>query len=394
MIEWLALLLPVAAASGWWIARRQQGGQVDSRPSTNPTFFKGLNYLLDEQPDKAIDVFLTLAEVDGETVETHLSLGILFRRRGEVERAIRVHQNLVARVNLSDEQRSFALFELAQDYMRAGLFDRAEGLFRELLELGLQRRRALHGLIEIYQQEKDWQRCLDAAEQLREMGEVSMATELAQYHCELAEDLLRAGDAVEAESHLRCAQDADPGCVRATMLQAWIEEERGDLLAAATLYGKVVEQGPQTVPEVLPNLLNVWRRLGRKDLLPALERLYERHPSPPLMLMLADITRDEQGNEGALRLLTDYLTRNADLAGLEGLLELQRSHLSGEALHRQDVALGVVRYLRSKQAAYQCDRCGFQARHLHWQCPSCKQWGSIKPVSSDRLDAAPYTARG
>ncbi len=386
MIEWLALLLPVAAASGWWVARRQQITRVESRSSTTPAFFKGLNYLLDEQPDKAIDVFLELAEVDGETVDTHLSLGILFRRRGEVERAIRIHQNLVARTNLSNEQRSFALFELAQDYMRAGLFDRAEGLFRELLTLGLQRRRALKGLIEIYQQEKDWQRCLGAAEQLRDIGGMSMATELSQFHCELAEDALGAGDADSAEIHLRRAQDADPGCVRATMLQARMEVERGDLEAAAALYGKVVEQGAETVPEVFPNLLAVWRHLGRKDLLLTLQRLYGRYPSPALMLMLADLTHDELGADGALHLLTEYLAGNADLAALERLLELQRERLSGEALYRQDVVLEVVRHLHGKQSAYQCERCGFPARLPHWQCPSCKHWDSIKPVAADRLD--------
>jgi lipopolysaccharide biosynthesis regulator YciM len=382
VIEWLFLLLPVAAASGWWLARRGNSPRGGGLSAPDPAFFRGLNYLLDEQPDKAIDVFLKLAEMDRETVETHLALGSLFRRRGEVDRAIRIHQGLVARTDLGRSQRADALYELGQDYLRAGLFDRAESLFGELVERKLHRRRALEALRDIYQQEKDWVRCLEVAQKLASLTGVPMATEIAQYHCELAEEALKADQTDRAERHLRDAQAADPRCVRATMLQARMETGRGDYAAAVALYERVAGQGPRFLPEILPELIEAWRRGGRTRLAEPLGRLYAAHPSPALALALADAVRDEQGDEAAVVLLTRHLGEHADLAGLERLLELAARRAPAEPLGRsaQEAVLGVARHLRARQADYQCDHCGFEARRLHWQCPSCKHWGSIKPV--------------
>jgi lipopolysaccharide biosynthesis regulator YciM len=163
--ELLLLLLPVAAASGWIAARRSQRQERGKCVNdTSPVYFRGLNHLLNEEPDKAIDAFVEMLEVDSDTVETHLALGNLFRRRGEVERAIRIHQNLIARPALTREQRAQALLELGQDYMRAGLLDRAENLFRELKDTRLHVRQALKNLLVIYEKERDWQACLDTAD--------------------------------------------------------------------------------------------------------------------------------------------------------------------------------------------------------------------------------------
>jgi lipopolysaccharide biosynthesis regulator YciM len=380
VIEWLFLLLPVAAASGWWAARRGSGGEGSAGSAPDPAYFRGLNYLLDEQPDKAIDVFLKLAEVDSETVETHLALGSLFRRRGEVDRAIRIHQSLVARPNLDKQQRASALYELGRDYMGAGLFDRAESLFGELVEMQMHRRRALEGLREIYQQEKDWLRCLEAAEHLELITGSSRGNERAQYHCELAEEALKAGDSAAAEARLREAQGADAQCVRAAMLQARMAMDRGEPARAAELYRGVAEQSPRYLPEILPGLLEACRRCGCADLLEELRGLYRAHPSPPLVLALADVLEREQGTGAAVDLLVEHVGRYADLAGVERLLELEERRRSegDQAAHR--AVLGLVRQLRARQPEYQCEHCGFVARRLHWQCPSCKHWGSIHPV--------------
>ena len=387
--EWILLLLPVAAASGWWAARRRDAGQSGSGSAHDPAFFRGLNYLLDEQPDKAIDIFVKLAEVDGETVETHLALGSLFRRRGEVDRAIRIHQNLVSRTNLSQEQRGYALFELGQDYMRAGLFDRAESMFGELVEMKLHRKRALEGLREIYQQEKDWTRCLEVAGHLQELTGEPVRTESAHYHCELAEEALKEGNEQAAATHLDLAQSVDPQCVRATMLQARIASGRGDFREAVALYRRVSEQGGQYLPEILPELMDSYRASGRNDELGELERLYRECPCPALALMLADAKLDAEGDAAAIDFLVDYVSGHADLAGLERLLELFAPRLTGDprtgATYR--AALAVVRHLGSRRPEFQCEQCGFVARQLHWQCPSCKRWGSIKPVQPEPIGA-------
>ena len=394
VIEWLLLLLPVAAASGWWAARRGDARRGVSGHPSDPSFFRGLNYLLNEQPDKAIDVFLKLAEVDGETAETHLALGSLFRRRGEVDRAIRIHQNLVARPNLSKEQRGFALYELGEDYMRAGLFDRAESMFAELAEMKLHRRRALEGLRAIYQQEKDWVRCLEVAEQLRSLTGESVRAEMAHYHCELAEEALKAGDAQAADAHLTHSQAANPQCVRAIMLQARMEMARGDARAAVTLYRRVAKQGPQFLSEVLPELVEAHRVSGREDLLAELERLYRDCACSSLVLTLADVLQREKGDAAAIAFLVEYVSSHADLAGLARLLELNEPWLKANASAQATfhALQAVVEHLRSRQPDHQCEHCGFVARRLHWQCPSCKHWGSIKPVLPEPIgggDAMP-----
>ncbi len=387
VIEWLLLLLPLAAASGWWAARRSDARRGASGSSADPSFFRGLNYLLNEQPDKAIDVFLKLAEVDGETADTHLALGSLFRRRGEVDRAIRIHQNLVSRPNLGKEQRGYALYELGQDYMRAGLFDRAESMFSELVEMRVHRKRALKGLREIYQQEKDWVRCLEVAEQLQVLTGESVSAEIAQYHCELAEEALKAGDRAGADTHLSRAQAVDRLCVRATMLQGKMEMARGDPNAAVAVYQRVSEQAPEFLPEILPELLEAYRRSGRKDPLPKLKRLYRDSPSPSLVLTLADSLQRREGDEAAIAFLVEYVSGYADLAGLERLLGIYGPRLADDdhlqATYR--AVLAVIDHLRSRQPDYQCEQCGFVARRLHWQCPSCKHWGSIKPVLPEPL---------
>ncbi|MBK1720780.1 lipopolysaccharide assembly protein LapB [Thiocystis violacea] len=391
MIEVLFLLLPVAAASGWWLARREMRSRIDGVTPTHPDFLRGLNYLLEEQPDKAIDTFLKLAEVDGETAETHLALGSLFRRRGEVDRAIRIHQNLVERRNLSPDLRGFALFELGQDFMRAGLLDRAEGLFSELVELGLHRQRALQALRDIYQQERDWTKCLEVAEQLKPFAEHSMTVEIAQYHCELAEDARRKGDSAAAHLQLRLAQEADARCVRAVMLEGYMALEARDPQRAIRLFRRVADRGAAHIPEILPALIESMRQLGDSDILGQLETLACHHPSPPLVLNLSELVARSRGVEAALDLLADYLERYADLAALERLLDLQARQLAdGASVQRRlRVAHAVAHQLLMRQPVYQCEKCGFQARTLHWHCPSCKCWGTVAPVLPEPIPVEP-----
>jgi lipopolysaccharide biosynthesis regulator YciM len=389
-MEWLFLLLPIAAASGWLAAQRSGSRRrADrNRANTEPVFFRGLNYLLNEQPDKAIDVFLKLAEIDGETVETHLALGALFQRRGEVERAIRIHQNLVARDSLSSAQRGYALYELGRDYMLAGLYDRAEDLFQELVEQGLQDRPALRGLIEIYQAEKDWRRCLESAHLLRQRCEQPMQTEIAHYHCELADEFLRHDRPDEARAHLLDAQAVDPNCIRATMIQAQMEMDAGDPVSALMLYRHLARRGPDYLPAMLPELLRCCERLGRKGVAKELGDLFYAHPSPPLMLELSQAIEREQGARAALAFLVDYLGTHADLLGAQRLLELRMARFPEQVAEGDPQLLEVIRQLVAAQPSYRCDQCGFEARALHWQCPSCKHWGSIKAIAPAPLTSA------
>jgi len=382
VIELLFFLLPVAAASGWWLARRESRPRGSARLN-HPSFLRGLNSLLDEQPDKAIRHFLELAEIDGETVEIHLALGSLFRRRGEVDRAIRIHQNLVARRKLAPEPRSYALLELGQDYMRAGLLDRAEAIFQELAESGMHPQRALLGLRDIYQQERDWSRCLEVAERLRALPEAesieALHVEIAHYHCELAEEAHRLEDEARARRHLSLALASDPQCARAILIEAQAALAEGNTEAALEGLLRLAEQGTAFVPEMLPVLIEALHPHDEARLERVLADLTGRDPSAALIVALAEVVERRRGLADALEVLTDYLAAYADLGVLERLFALEavsrgeecrRARLVREALHR----------LAAQRSLYHCEHCGFQARALHWQCPSCKRWGTVVPT--------------
>ncbi|MES9844606.1 MAG: lipopolysaccharide assembly protein LapB [Candidatus Sedimenticola sp. PURPLELP] len=381
MMELLWLLLPVAAFSGWMAARRGMDKRERSSDDRAPVYFRGLNFLLNEQPDKAIDVFVKMLEVDNETVETHLALGNLFRRRGEVDRAIRIHQNLIARPTLTKDQRAQALLELGQDYMRAGLFDRAENLFKELGELNLYQEQALANLHVIYQQEKDWEECLSVARKLENLTGKSYRTECAHYYCELAEQARSKNDLAQVNTFLRKAQTSDADCVRATLLQGELDATRGACKTAVKTYKRVEHQDPAYIAEMLPPLIRCYRESGsRSELVDYLRHLSETHKSISPVLALIEFIQLDEGDSQAIKFLADFMQENPDLEGLERLIELNLKGGAGAEKETLQILKELVDKMLEDRPAYQCVRCGFSAKTLHWQCPGCKSWSSIKPM--------------
>ncbi len=383
MQEIVWLLLPVAAASGWWAATRSRARDRNVQSNeTNPVYFRGLNHLLNEEPDKAIDVFVETLEVDSDTVETHLALGNLFRRRGEVERAIRIHQNLIARPALSGEQRGQALLELGQDYFRAGLYDRAENLFNELRQDRQHVHQALRNLLLIYQQERDWEACLRTATELEKESDEQLGVEKSHYYCELAKLARREGREEQAEECLCRSLEEDPACVRANHLRAKIAIARGDTKQGLHYLQAVVDQNADYLPEVLDEIVEAFRSLDQSEALGAfLKEMASNHPNQGAELHLVDQYREQHGEEAAIGYLSEYIARTPSLLGLIRLLELQCSKPEG----RNDTLLQQVRMqlqrLIKDRAAYQCVKCGFEAKTLHWQCPSCHSWGTFKRYS-------------
>lgn len=376
----LLLLLPVAAASGWWAARRAaRPAAKDRAAGGNPVYFRGLNHLLNEEPDKAIDLFVQALEVDGDTVETHLALGNLFRRRGEVERAIRIHQNLIARPALTREQRGQALLELGQDYLRAGLFDRAENLFRELKDMRLHVRQALGNLRIIYQHEKDWLACLDVVDALRQYSGESLDGEKAHYFCELAQQARLAGRDAQAQAALKKALAADRNCVRATHLQAQIAAAQGDARQALRLLMQTREQDVEYLPEVLPEIVASHKVLGDlAGLRRFLEEVMNRCPDGEVAVCLTNLIREQEGELAAARYLAECLRKTPNLRGLKRLVDLV-AQLPGDELPPMMAQVrSTLSEVVDERPQYQCCKCGFNARTLHWQCPSCRAWSTIK----------------
>jgi lipopolysaccharide biosynthesis regulator YciM len=316
-------------------------------------------------------------------VETHLALGNLFRRRGEVDRAIRIHQNLIARPTLSKEHRAQALLELGQDYLRAGLLDRAEHLFQELADSKLHQDRALQNLLIIYERLKEWDKCLDVAARLDSLSGEGRYVERAQYYCELAERAYRSRDYALATQTAKRAQNKDRNCVRATMLLGQLDMERGDCKAAIRNFQQVGQQDPDYLSDVLPSIKACYDRLeDRKGLRSYLEKLLKQHSSVAVALMLTDLIQEQEGDTEAVAFITSFLQENPSLDGLERLLSfsLREAVPTGETLLTLRQLLS---RLLQERPAYQCSKCGFNAKTMHWQCPGCHTWGSVKPVRAE-----------
>lgn len=257
------LLLPVAAASGWWAAKySQRSHRRRSRARFNSVYGQGLNYLLNEEPDKAVEVLVRLVEVDPDTVELHLALGSLFRRRGEVDRAIRVHQNIATRARLSEDLRRQASLELGRDYLKAGLLDRAEQLFNSLLGQGGDERIVCRYLVDIYQQEKEWARAIAVARRIAGSDPEHWRIRIAHYHCELGETALAQGDVATALVEAERASCEDDGCMRALLLKASACQHAGDFQAAIETYQSLGSQTQRLLPEIRKGLQSCYDRLA------------------------------------------------------------------------------------------------------------------------------------
>jgi lipopolysaccharide biosynthesis regulator YciM len=378
--ELILLLLPVAAASGWLAARRSVRDQKDKAVGeTGTVYFRGLNHLLNEEPDKAIDAFVEMLEVDSSTVETHLALGNLFRRRGEVERAIRIHQNLIARPALTREQRAQALLELGQDYMRAGLLDRAENLFRELRETRLHVRPALRNLLVIYEQERDWQACLEVTEALEVLIAEDLSLQKSHYHCELALSAQSEGRTADAQASLKRASAAYRNCLRAHHLQAQFAAAQGDHRSAIRALRQAAERDASYLPEVLPEIVNNYRQLGDLQALRQyLEAMATAHPCAGAELALADLLAEQEGAAEAADYLAARLTEQPNLTLLLRRLELDTRMTQERAAEFLASLRPQILHLLEQRPVYQCAHCGFAAKTLHWQCPSCRRWSTIK----------------
>lgn len=381
MMELLLLLLPVAAASGWIAAKRSDSKVKRFYSDHNPDYYKGLNYLLNEQPDKAIDVFVQMLEVDSDTVETHLALGNLFRRRGEVDRAIRIHQNLIARPNLLREHRAQALLELGQDYMRAGLLDRAESLFKELTEFNLYGEQALGNLLMIYEREKEWKKSLQISSQLESMTGGQLNNQRAHYYCELADEAHASGDIGLASYYLKKAYACNKDSVRAAILLGEMEKTRGDYKAAIKTFKRISQNTPIHLSVILSSMRECFEKINaEKKFKEFLYNYFQSNKGLSEALMLTQIIKDDEGDSAAEQFLKEYLKDNPSLEGLSRLVSFNPENSSITSSEIILLLRQLLEKMLEENPPYKCVSCGFNAKAMHWQCPSCNKWSSIKPV--------------
>jgi len=382
MIEALLLaLIPAAFGVGWVFAKRtrRRSERVQNRDFSN-RYFQGLNYLLDEQPDKAIAVFIEMAEVTADTVETHLALGSLFRRRGEVDRAIRVHQNIISKAGLDERQKTRALLELGEDYMRAGLFDRAEKLFGELIKRDSHAPSALRHLLDIYQQEKDWEKALQQAQQLDSITDETMGLVMAHFCCEMAEIDLGENKPVAARKHLRQARRYFPESIRARLILARIAIQQEMFKEALDVYEEIAAMDVEYIHEILEPYLATAQKVDEfKRALTNMEAWAEHYDGVSLLLSQTNLIRDEEGLGAATQYLAEALTRRPSVRGLDRLIELK---LEGgtETESGDEILRAVAQKLLARQPSYRCTHCGYAGHSHHWQCPSCKNWSTTRII--------------
>lgn len=380
----LWLLLPVAAASGWIAARRNRPPQHrwDAMRNLPTEYIQGLNYLLTEQPDKALEVFIRVVEVDLDTFETHLALGNLFRRRGETDRAIRVHNNLVNRPQLESALKARALVELARDYLKAGLLDRAEALLHEVVPYGSQNREAYQHLRDLYEQEKDWHSAIQAAGSLQGQTGRSEAPIIAHYYCELSVAAAEKGDAETAVSLARKALAQDPDCARANLLLGDYARNAGNGAEALDRYQHLHAQDPRLIPLTLERVKQSCEQgNGVDSCLPYLIELHERTGNVSLLLFLIDLLK-ELGRESDIDRLLDAALSNNPHVPLVLVREYVRRKLGNDLNPLRDNLLRALETHSSDSPAFQCHNCGLGTKRMFWQCPGCHGWGTVKPAEA------------
>ncbi len=380
----LLLVLMLAVASGWLLGCRQRRcSKKDSGKRLPESYYRGLNYLLNEQPEQAMAMFLQALDDNSEAVDTHLALAKLFRARGDFTKATQIHQNLLARPNLETAEQLLVRFELASDYMAAGLFDRAERLLKELLiESSTDiRKKSLTLLLELYQREKDWPEAIKTARALLDMKDSSMESVIAQYLCEQAESFSQCGDEAAARLALRNALGHDSDCIRAHLLLAKTDIQAKKYKDAIKSLKQVKKKDDAYLAESLPILQACYQQLGQEKQF--YEYLLECLNDGSLIssgfnasqAMRKESTKPEQLSQR----IRDEAQQAPSLHGLRYLIDCQMYDAEGSSIHYLQSLREFVDQLIAVHPAYRCKQCGYQGKHLTWLCPSCQQWGTIRP---------------
>lgn len=383
MLELLFLLLPVAAAYGWYMGRRNaQQTKQDEANRLSREYVAGVNLLLSNQQDKAVDLFLDMLKEDTGTVEAHLTLGNLFRSRGEVDRAIRIHQTLMESASLSYDQRLLAVQQLGRDYMAAGMYDRAEDMFNQLVDETDFRVSALQQLLQIYQATSEWQKAIDVAERLVKLGKDKQRGEIAHFYCELALQQMGNEDMDRAMALLKKGAAADRDSARVSIMMGRVFMASGDYAKAVDSLLKVIDQDKDLVSETLEMLQTCYLQLGKTDEWAAfLQRCVEENTGASAELMLAEIVERREGADAAQGYVTRQLQRHPTMRVFHKLMDY---HLNEAEEGRAKESLMVLREMVGEQVRskprYRCHKCGFTAYTMYWHCPSCRAWSTVKPI--------------
>ncbi len=403
LLGWLPWAFVAAVgffALGWLGARIDVKRLLTESRELPQSYFKGLNFLLNEQPDKAIEALIEASKQHPEAIELQFALGSLFRRRGEVDRALRVHKDLSERSGLSPEQHTAALYETALDYHKSGLLDHAEQILRDLVQKRLgtsagtaaQHTQILKLLLNLYEQERNWRNAIDIARMLDAdvpQEKRHYVSQVANFHCELAEDAIKQMKPQDAEHHLQCAIAENPLCVRANLVRGQWYAAEGKHADAIAAWGQIEAQDTAYLGLAADAMLASYNALGENQAgLAHLRTLHQQYPGLDLLNALFKATLTIEGPQAAYQLVKEDLRTNPTLVGLDRLLEAQG--LAAPEDKKPDLAMlnALVHSHASRLAVYLCKSCGFKAKQFYWHCPACGGWDTFPPRRTAEYDTA------
>lgn len=385
---WWLFALPIVFALGWvgarWDMRLEKRENEIERLAQQKSTFKGLNLLLNEEPDKAIDALVQIAQLDPETTELHFALGSLFRRRGETERAIRVHQHLANREDLPSRHRDHAAYELGRDFLRAGLLDRAETSLNRVSTDSKYGIPAKEGLLEMYQVEKDWAKAIISSNELEVLQGKSRQKEIAHFNCELAEEALRRKDIATAERHINLAMQSVPNHPRATILQGDCLVAQNQLEKAISAWALIAQNHPAYLALVADRWIDVHKALSKADEgLQVLVDALKTQAGGELLDITFKHVMALRGVPQAEALMTDVMRHTPSLSAMalrvQARLTLAEVAQNDKAAQEFKASYGLLKQRTNTLARYTCGNCGFRARRFYWQCPGCNHWESYSP---------------
>jgi lipopolysaccharide biosynthesis regulator YciM len=377
--EWVLLGLPALIVFVLFKTVRGKRNTA-TKSQFSSEYFKGLNYLLNDEQGKALDIFVKLVEADWEIIDTHFALGKIFRKNGEIDKAIKIHQGLMSRPSLPEKYRSRVLLELGFDYLVAGWFDRAEGLFTEVLNHEPESEKALKNLVLIYQQEKDWYKAIAAAERLYQQKPNDVGPMISQYYCELADIARAKGDVSQLEHDAKKALHYDNASVRASILLADKAMSAGEYRKAKELLQQIERQDAEFIPIVMDKIVDCHHHLNEaENLLGYMDELEKRQTNLPLLESHAKAIEQYKGRNAAVDYVMVKLNNNPTLHGMSQLLSFSDTNNDADATKLIHSLLHAIDAIQQDQSAYQCRQCGFKSNTLYWLCPSCHHWGSVKP---------------
>lgn len=381
----LASVFIILAATGWALG---YFGEKDEQPPLNIDYLKGLNFLLNEQTDQAVDHFLKMVRVDDTTIETHFALGNLFRKRGEVYRAIKIHQNIIARPDITEEQRNQAFYSLAKDYLHAGLFDRAEVLFIRLNDKSEFMSESLKNLISIYEQEKEWSKAIEIAKKLNKLYyDDSLDMQISHYHCESAEEAIDEKNYDKAITRLNSVNSKNNKTLRIELIFAKLNAIQGYEKKAVDIYFNILKQNNYFVAEALPLVFNIFKNQNNlQEFDKKLNSVINQKPKISNLIAYTALASNIEYSKSIDNCIEDYIRSDEALSEFINVNNIFQSELNIKDSSIKKIKHGLM-VLANNNPRYQCNECGFSSQKLLWQCPSCKAWETQRPFLSVKFDS-------